>query len=214
MTVTAKKNVKKGNGFTRQNNNFAWASRFLLHFFAVTVHTTRTSNFLFLRFTRDVNTRRRFSFFFKLFELRYGPYEFHSRTTGQYLTIWMTWNYSDEVWNSTISLFQWPFRALPPPWWFQHDILDSILINTFLNASLKLENDSREYLPDSYSSDMRTTLFSSSSNVKRTWRSSKTEPLFISIGCDELSVTFIRIPSTLFNNKESPCTDISSLQSF
>ena len=64
MTVTAKKNVKKGNGFTRQNNNFAWASRFLLHFFAVTVHTTRTSNFLFLRFTMDVNTRRRFSFFF------------------------------------------------------------------------------------------------------------------------------------------------------
>ena len=160
--------------------------------------------------TRDED----FRFFFKLFELRYGPYEFHSRTTGQYLTIWMRWNYSDEVWNSTISLFQWPFRALPPPWWFQHDILDSILINTFLNASLKLENDSREYLPDSYSSDMRTTLFSSSSNVKRTWRSSKTEPLFIAIGCDELSVTFIRIPSTLFNNKESPRTDISSLQSF
>ena len=38
LTVTAKKNVKKGNGFTKQNNNFAWASCFLPNFFAVTVH--------------------------------------------------------------------------------------------------------------------------------------------------------------------------------
>ena len=94
MTVTAKKNVKKGNGFTKQNNNFAWASRFLLHFFAVTehigsittrcsanepalresggnraltVHTTRKLHFLFLRFMKDVNTRRRFSLPFVFF---------------------------------------------------------------------------------------------------------------------------------------------------
>ena len=94
MTVTAKKNVKKGNGFTKQNNNFAWVSRFLLHFFAVTehigsittrcsanepalresggnraltVHTTRTLHFLFLCFMKDVNTRRRFSLSFVFF---------------------------------------------------------------------------------------------------------------------------------------------------
>ena len=98
MTVTAKKNVKKGNGFTKQNNNFAWASRFLLHFFAVTehigsittrcsanepalresggnraltVHTTRTLHFLFLRFMKDVNTRRRFSLSFVFFFCHY-----------------------------------------------------------------------------------------------------------------------------------------------
>ena len=62
-----------------------------------TVHKTRTLHFLFLRFTEDVNTRRRFSLCFVFF--------------------WMRWNYSDEVWNSTISLFKWLFRALPSPWW-------------------------------------------------------------------------------------------------
>ena len=59
-----KEEPQKRHGFTRQKKHFAWVSRFLLHFFAVTVHTTRTLNFFFLRFMGDVNTRRRFSFSF------------------------------------------------------------------------------------------------------------------------------------------------------
>ena len=50
-------NVKNNNGFSRQNNNFARASHFFVHFFAVFARL-RHENCLILRFREDVNKRR------------------------------------------------------------------------------------------------------------------------------------------------------------
>ena len=46
---------QKSNSLTMQNNNFARASRFFVHFFTVTVSTTTTWKYLISRFEVDVN---------------------------------------------------------------------------------------------------------------------------------------------------------------
>ena len=51
-------NVQNNNRFSRQNNNFALASHFFVHFFAVFC-TTTTKNCLILLFMEDVNRPRR-----------------------------------------------------------------------------------------------------------------------------------------------------------
>ena len=78
------------------------------------VYTTRTLHFLFLHFVKDVNRRRRFSLSFNFLSLITA---LMNSTLGKFanMIIWMRWNYSDEVRNSTIS--KWPFRALLSPWW-------------------------------------------------------------------------------------------------
>ena len=69
-------NGTKTIGLDWQNNNFARASRFLVHFFAVTARL-RCENALISRFVEDVNTRQRLSFSFP--ELWYSLLELNSR---------------------------------------------------------------------------------------------------------------------------------------
>ena len=54
-------NGKKAKGLDWQNNNFARASRFFVHFFAVTARL-RHEDVYFTRFVEDVNARPRLSF--------------------------------------------------------------------------------------------------------------------------------------------------------
>ena len=57
-------NGQKATGSDKQNNNFARASPFFVHFFAVVARcTTTTWNFLVSSFVEDVKTRQQFSFF-------------------------------------------------------------------------------------------------------------------------------------------------------
>ena len=78
-----------------------------------TVYTTRTLHFLFLHSVKDINRRRRFSLSFNFLSLITA---LMNSTLVKFanMIIWMRWNYSDEVRNSTIS--KWPFRALLSPW--------------------------------------------------------------------------------------------------
>ena len=100
-------NGKKAIGLDWQNNNFARASRSLVHFFCRRC-TTTTWKCLILRFVEDVNTRQRLSF--SLPELWYSPLEFNSRKICQHLTNWTSWNKRDKAWSSANSLFEWRFR--------------------------------------------------------------------------------------------------------
>ena len=75
--------VKKNNRFNKQNNNFARASRFFVHFFA-RFCTTTTWKCLISRFMEDVNKQRRN--FISLSELEYGPLKFSFRRVRLHLT--------------------------------------------------------------------------------------------------------------------------------
>ena len=67
-------NVTKANRFNNQSNNFARASRFLVHFFAVTARL-RLETGLISRCTEEVHKRRRN--YLPLSELGYGSLEFN-----------------------------------------------------------------------------------------------------------------------------------------
>ena len=71
-----KQNGKKTIGLDWQNNNFASASRFFVHFFAVAAGLRRESA-KFHVLSKDLNTRQRLSFSFS--ELCYSCLEFNSR---------------------------------------------------------------------------------------------------------------------------------------
>ena len=75
---------KKNNRFCKQNNNFARASRFFVHFFA-RFCTTTTWKCPISLFMEDVNKRRRN--FISLSVLGYGPKEFNSR---RFAYIWQS----------------------------------------------------------------------------------------------------------------------------
>ena len=49
---------QKSSSFSKQNNNFAPASHFWVHFFAVSFTRTTTRNFLISRLKEDINKRR------------------------------------------------------------------------------------------------------------------------------------------------------------
>ena len=98
-------NGKKEIGLHWQNNSSARASRFFVHFFAVTERLQR-ENTWFLVLWKNVNTRQRLSFSFP--EHRYSLLEFNSRENCQHLMNWTRWNKCDNVWNSAASLFKPP----------------------------------------------------------------------------------------------------------
>ena len=121
---------QKSNKFNNQNNNFAGASRFIVHFFAVTARVTTTWKCLISRFTEEVHKRQRnFSF---LSELGYGSKEFNLKRVHPHLTKLETWSNlafpagilrgstrvpspRDEDWKHAKSLFQRRFRCRRRP---------------------------------------------------------------------------------------------------
>ena len=82
-------NGKKAKGLDWQNNSSARASRFFVHFSAVTARLRR-ENAYFHVLWKDVNTRQRLSFSFP--EHRYSLLEFNSRENWQHLINWTRWN--------------------------------------------------------------------------------------------------------------------------
>ena len=76
--ATATRTCKKKTRFHKQNNNFARASRFFVHFFAVFAQVRRLS------FMKNVNKQRRN--FISLSELEYGPLEFKFRRIRVHLS--------------------------------------------------------------------------------------------------------------------------------
>ena len=72
---------QKNNWFDKQNNNFARASRFFVHFFPVFARLRLKC--LILRFMGDVNKQRRN--FISLSELGYGPLKFSFRRVRLHL---------------------------------------------------------------------------------------------------------------------------------
>ena len=79
-----KENGKKVKGFYGKNNNFARASRFFVHFFAV-VAPPATWNFLISHacFMEQVDTTQKLSF--SSTKLRYCPFGFNPRKFRQHL---------------------------------------------------------------------------------------------------------------------------------
>ena len=62
---------QKSNSATRQNNNFARASRFFVHFFAVTARSTSTTwKCVISRFVENI--KKQWQNFLSLYELGYG----------------------------------------------------------------------------------------------------------------------------------------------
>ena len=102
-------NSKKAIGLDEQNNNFARASRFQVHFFALCHCTTTTWKCLISRFVKDLNTRQRLSF--SLPELWYSLLEFNSSKSCKHLTNWKSWNKREKIWSSATSFFKWRFRT-------------------------------------------------------------------------------------------------------
>ena len=90
-------NSKKAIWKTSETNT-ARASRLFVHF----IVCLRARIFIILRFTQVNKGQRFYSSFPKL---RYILFEFISRKIRQRLTNWLRWNWSDEVWNSSNSLF-------------------------------------------------------------------------------------------------------------
>ena len=69
-------NGTKSIGLDKENNNFARATRFFVHFFAVVARLQRETAF-FSRFLEDGNKRQQFAFSFP--ELWRSPLEFNSK---------------------------------------------------------------------------------------------------------------------------------------
>ena len=90
-------NSKKAIWKTSETNT-ARASRLFVHF----IVCLRARIFIILRFTQVNKGQRFYSSFPKL---RYILFEFISRKIRQRLTNLLRWNWSDEVWNSSNSLF-------------------------------------------------------------------------------------------------------------
>ena len=103
-------NGKKAVGLDRQNNNFARASRFLVHFFAVTtrLYHMKVPNFTF--FGGPENSRETFLFFSSI---SIQSFIINSRKICEHLTNWTRWNKLDKVWSSAYSLVKWRFRCHP-----------------------------------------------------------------------------------------------------
>ena len=95
--------AKKRNGFVKQNNNLARASRFFVHFFAVKWKC------LISRFVEDANKRRRI--FLSLSKLECGRQEIKSREIRLHLTFSADWNKRDNVWKSANTFSKWRFRC-------------------------------------------------------------------------------------------------------
>ena len=76
-TATEARRGKKAIGLIKQNNNFARASRFFVHFNLCCHYTAMAWKCLIPRFIEDVNSGQRLSFSFP--ELSYSPLEFNSR---------------------------------------------------------------------------------------------------------------------------------------
>ena len=74
----------------QQSNNVARASRFFVHFFAVTARLRRKSASLISRFVQDMSTRKRLSFSFP--ELRYSLKKSTPENICQNLLDWTRWN--------------------------------------------------------------------------------------------------------------------------
>ena len=90
---------QKRNRFAKscwQNNNFVRASRFFVHFFAVTTWL-RHENARITHFVENVNTRQQLFFFswtlIQSFTTNY------SRKNWQHLMNWTRWNKPDKVWS-------------------------------------------------------------------------------------------------------------------
>ena len=81
-------NGKKAMGLDWQNNNFARASRFFVHFFSVLHdYNVKVPTFTFCRERGHKTTT-----FFSFSELSYSLLEFNSRKICQHLTNWASWN--------------------------------------------------------------------------------------------------------------------------
>ena len=105
-------NGKKAVGLDRQNNNFARASRFLVHFFAVTtrLYHVKVPNFTFCG-GRE-HSRETFLFFSSI---SIQSFIINSRKICRHLTNWTRWNKLDNVWRSAYSLVKWRFRCHRSP---------------------------------------------------------------------------------------------------
>ena len=85
-------NVKESKRFNKQNN-FARASRFFVHFFAITARLRREN--VYFHFLQRKYTIKRRRNFLLLFELGYGSQEFNFQE-GSPLTKLVTWSNRDE----------------------------------------------------------------------------------------------------------------------
>ena len=105
---------KKSNSLTRENNDFARAvSQFFVHFLCRHC-TTTTWKCLMSRFMKDLN--KQCQNFLSLYELGYGWQKFSSRRVRLYLTKYASWNNHDKDWKNVNSLFMRRFRGCQLSW--------------------------------------------------------------------------------------------------
>ena len=76
-------NGKKAIGLDWQNNNFARASRFFVHFFAVTARLRHEDAYFHVKWRTRTQDH---GFLFLILNFRYSFLEFNSRKNCQYLT--------------------------------------------------------------------------------------------------------------------------------
>ena len=88
--ATATATGTKSTRFNQQSNNVARASRFFVHFFAVTARLRHKSASLICRFVQDMSTRKWLSFSFP--ELRYSLKKWTPENICQNLLDWTRWN--------------------------------------------------------------------------------------------------------------------------
>ena len=89
--ATATATGRKSTRFNQQSNNVARASRFFVHFFAVTARLRRESALLISPFVQDMSTRKRLSFF-SFPELRHSLKKSTPENICQNLMDWTRWN--------------------------------------------------------------------------------------------------------------------------
>ena len=100
---------QNNNRCIKQNNRFARASRFFVHFFAVAAGNT-TWKCLISRFMEDTNKRRRN--FLSLPKLECGPQEINSKEIRLHFTFSVNWNKRDKVWKMLIHFKSDVFAAV------------------------------------------------------------------------------------------------------
>ena len=98
----------KSNKLNRQNNNNARASRFFVHFFAVTARLRRENAYNFTSFGGRKQTTVKFSLSFWTW---IGFLGIGSKTVHLLLTKYMSWSNRDRDWKNANSLFKRRFRG-------------------------------------------------------------------------------------------------------
>ena len=101
---------KKAMGLNWQNNNFTRASRFFVHFFAVTTRLRRENAQIHVLWRTWTQLDNDFLFLFLNSET--VLLELNFRNNCQHLKNWPRWNKRDKVWRSANSLFNWRFRTV------------------------------------------------------------------------------------------------------